>query len=64
MDLLPEAKVSCPSGHREQDTEGRVGEALGRLPLKRSREGVVDPYQALIPGTDEFRPLPLIIAAF
>jgi hypothetical protein len=36
-----------------QDTGGRVEEALGQPPFKRSREGVPDPYQALILDTDE-----------
>jgi hypothetical protein len=35
------------------DTEGRVGEALGRPPLRQSREGVPNLYQALSLGTDE-----------
>jgi hypothetical protein len=37
----------------DQDTEGRVGEALERPPFRRSREGVPDPCQTFILDTDE-----------
>ncbi|HVP80646.1 MAG TPA: hypothetical protein VMV04_22390, partial [Thermodesulfobacteriota bacterium] len=36
----------------DQDTEGRVGKALGRLPFKRSREKVPDPYPVLFLDTE------------
>jgi hypothetical protein len=50
-----EAGIGCQANREthSQDTEGRVGEALGRPPLKRSPEGVPDPYQALILDTDK-----------
>ena len=55
MTLKP-ALPSLNSGSQtpiDQDTEGRVGEALGRPPFKRSRERVPDPYPALFLDTDE-----------
>jgi hypothetical protein len=37
----------------DPDTEGQVGEALGRPPFKRSREGVLDLSPVLLLDTDQ-----------
>ena len=52
-DPIPEERLSHRSEYRGQDTEGRVGEALGRPPFQQSRERVSDPSPALFLDPDE-----------